>query len=173
MQRQQATPCPLQASKTMSWEGKDKGGPLLSCTLWSPVCWKTRSDSNTLHWHRTLGSKCFHVFEILFPQKLEDSWNIQSVGAILKSTGFGLRLTWENSSPATYLLKDLWQFIPTTYSWVSLWMNPISPLRELYKETIWRHRDRGQHIPPPTAPILKEAKKKKKKKPSGCKQYKC
>lgn len=39
------------------------------------------------------------------------------------SAGFGLTLSWGNSSPATYLLKDLWQFIATTYSWVSFSMN--------------------------------------------------
>ena len=47
-------PLPTAVSKTMSREGKDKCGPLLSFTLWSPVCWKTQTDSNTLCWDRTL-----------------------------------------------------------------------------------------------------------------------
>lgn len=47
-------PLPTAISKTMSREGKDKRGPLLSCTLWSPVCWKTQTDRNTLCWDRTL-----------------------------------------------------------------------------------------------------------------------
>ena len=139
-------------------------GTLLPCTLWSPVCWKTRSESNTLRWHRTLGSKCLHAFEILFPQKLEDSWNIQSVGAILKSTGFGLRLTWENSSPATYLLKDLWQFIPTTYSWVSLSMNePHLTAEKIIQRNDMKTQGQRSTHPAPRRPHTQGSKKKKKK----------
>ena len=152
-------PLPTAVSKTMSREGKDKCGPLLSCTLWSPVCWKTQTDSNTLCWDRTLELQMLSCIWNTFSTKVWRVLKCTISGYYFffliyrSSAGFGLTLSWGNSSPATYLLKDLWQFIANTYSWVSLSINEphLAAERIIQGNKMKTQGQRSTQSPPPCA----------------------
>lgn len=69
-----------------------------------------------------------------------------------QNIGLGVSLTWGNSSPATFALRDLWPLIQTVYSWVSLSGKPHLAAERIMQgnrcENTWTE---NQHDPHPHA----------------------